>query len=47
MKVYFNTKAFDCLAKKSKLDVTNDIFDAELLALGRMCRTLLGDLRKE
>lgn len=34
MKVYFNTKAFDCLEEKGKLRVTEDIQEAELLVLG-------------
>lgn len=34
MKVYFNTKAFDCLEEKKKLDVTEDIFQADILVLG-------------
>lgn len=34
MKVYFNTKAFDSLPKKSQLDETIDIYEAELLVLG-------------
>jgi len=34
MKIYFNTKAFDCLSEKLKLNVTNDIFNAEMLVLG-------------
>lgn len=34
MKVYFNTKAFDCLEEKRKLSVTEDIQEAELLVLG-------------
>lgn len=34
MKVYFNTKAFDELEEKKKLDVTEDISQAELLILG-------------
>src|SRR3989339_568117 len=34
MKIYFNTKAFDCLAEKSRLDVTDNIFEAEMLVLG-------------
>ncbi len=34
MKIYFNTKAFDCLPEKSNLDVTNDILEAEMLVLG-------------
>ena len=34
MKIYFNTKAFDCLPGKADLDVTDNIFDAEMLVLG-------------
>ena len=34
MKVYFNTKAFDILEAKKKLDITDNILDAELLVLG-------------
>jgi phosphoglycerate dehydrogenase-like enzyme len=34
MKIYFNTKAFDCLPEKSKIDITENIRDAELLVLG-------------
>lgn len=34
MKVYFNTKAFDCLEEKKELDMTEDISQAELLVLG-------------
>ncbi len=34
MKVYFNTKGFDALPGKSRLDVTGDISEAELLVLG-------------
>lgn len=34
MKIYFNTKAFDCLDEKAKLDETNNIFEAEILVLG-------------
>ena len=34
MKVYFNTKAFDCLPGKKKLDITEDVFEADLAVLG-------------
>lgn len=34
MKVYLNTKAFDCLKEKRELRVTEDIREAELLVLG-------------
>lgn len=34
MKVYFSTKAFDCLKEKRELRVTEDIQEAELLVLG-------------
>ncbi len=34
MKVYFNTKAFDCLNEKNKLNVTSDRSKAELLVMG-------------
>ncbi len=34
MKVYFNTKAFNCLEEKRKLNITEDISEAELLVLG-------------
>ncbi len=34
MKVYFNTKAFDCLLEKRKLDITTDTSEAELAVLG-------------
>lgn len=34
MKTYFNTMAFDCLPEKSQIDVTDNIYDAELLVLG-------------
>lgn len=34
MKVYFNTKAFDCLEEKKKLDLTEDVSEADILVLG-------------
>ena len=34
MKVFFNTKAFDCLSEKHKLDITTDASEAELAVLG-------------
>lgn len=34
MKIYFNTKAFDCLEEKKELDITEDISQAGLLVLG-------------
>jgi len=34
MKVYFNTKAFDCLEEKKKLDLTKDVSEADILVLG-------------
>lgn len=34
MKVYFNTKAFDCLQEKNELDITDEPSQAELAVLG-------------
>ncbi len=34
MKVYFNTKAFDCLPEKRNLNITGDYSEAELAVLG-------------
>ncbi|MBZ9577535.1 hydroxyacid dehydrogenase [Patescibacteria group bacterium] len=34
MKIYFNTKAFDCLEEKKKLDLTEDVSQADILVLG-------------
>jgi len=34
MKIYFNTKAFDCLEEKKKLDLTENISQADVLVLG-------------